>query len=98
MRRAPPDDGRVVTGAQPPAARLLRLGTHALDLALPLVMGIVNVTPDSFSDGGAAFDTGRALAHARAAASPTARTSSTSAANRRARAPPRSARPTSSRA
>lgn len=34
-----------------------------LDLARPLVMGILNVTPDSFSDGGA-FDTpDRAVAH-----------------------------------
>lgn len=32
----------------------------------PQVVGILNVTPDSFSDGGAYFDTGRALAHARA--------------------------------
>jgi len=30
----------------------------------PLVMGIVNVTPDSFSDGGDRFDTGRACAAA----------------------------------
>ncbi|MBB4929248.1 dihydropteroate synthase [Lipingzhangella halophila] len=28
-----------------------------------LVMGVVNVTPDSFSDGGAWFDTGRAIEH-----------------------------------
>jgi dihydropteroate synthase len=36
-----------------------------LDLtARPLVMGVVNVTPDSFSDGGRFFDTDRALAHA----------------------------------
>ncbi len=28
-------------------------------------MGVVNVTPDSFSDGGAHFDTGRAVAHGR---------------------------------
>ena len=31
----------------------------------PLVMGIVNVTPDSFSDGGRFFDQGAALDHAR---------------------------------
>ena len=31
----------------------------------PLVMGIVNVTPDSFSDGGRVLDTAAALAHAR---------------------------------
>lgn len=30
---------------------------------LPLVMGVVNVTPDSFSDGGSYFDAGRAIAH-----------------------------------
>ena len=29
-----------------------------------LIMGIINVTPDSFSDGGRFFDTGRAVAHA----------------------------------
>ncbi len=31
----------------------------------PLVMGVVNVTPDSFSDGGRFLDPGAALAHAR---------------------------------
>ena len=30
----------------------------------PAIMGIVNVTPDSFSDGGRYFDTDRALDHA----------------------------------
>src|SRR4051812_19180765 len=30
----------------------------------PLLMGIVNVTPDSFSDGGRFFDPGIAIAHA----------------------------------
>src|SRR5438105_10415087 len=30
----------------------------------PMVMGIVNVTPDSFSDGGQWFDTNRAVDHA----------------------------------
>lgn len=34
-----------------------------IDLARPRVMGIVNVTPDSFSDGGAHADTASALAH-----------------------------------
>lgn len=37
----------------------------ALDLARPLVMGIVNATPDSFSDGGAHADAAAAVAHAR---------------------------------
>ena len=31
----------------------------------PLVMGILNVTPDSFSDGGRFFEPGKAVAHAR---------------------------------
>ena len=30
----------------------------------PLLMGVVNVTPDSFSDGGRFFDTAAAVAHA----------------------------------
>ncbi len=34
-----------------------------IDLARPKVMGIVNVTPDSFSDGGRHADAARALAH-----------------------------------
>lgn len=37
-----------------------------LDLKFPAVMGILNVTPDSFSDGGRFFDTGSAVDHARA--------------------------------
>ncbi len=32
---------------------------------VPLVMGVVNVTPDSFSDGGRFIDAGAAIAHAR---------------------------------
>ena len=35
----------------------------AVDLSRPRVMGIVNVTPDSFSDGGAHAEAGSALAH-----------------------------------
>jgi dihydropteroate synthase len=34
----------------------------------PLVMGVINVTPDSFSDGGAWLDPGAAVAHGRALA------------------------------
>ena len=34
-----------------------------LKLDMPRVMGIVNVTPDSFSDGGAHFDADAAIAH-----------------------------------
>lgn len=36
---------------------------HRLDLSRPLVMGIVNVTPDSFFDGGRYESTGTAEAH-----------------------------------
>lgn len=36
-----------------------------LDLSRPLVMGVLNVTPDSFSDGGRFADSAKALAHAR---------------------------------
>ena len=43
----------------------LTCGRHALDLTRPRVMGILNVTPDSFSDGGRFFDRERALDHAR---------------------------------
>lgn len=40
-------------------------GRFELDLERPLVMGIVNVTPDSFSDGGEHNDPDAAIAHAR---------------------------------
>ena len=41
------------------------LGGRTLDLsARGAVMGVLNVTPDSFSDGGAFLDTGRAVDHA----------------------------------
>ena len=36
------------------------------ELDRPLIMGILNVTPDSFSDGGKWFDTDRAIAHGEA--------------------------------
>lgn len=36
-----------------------------LGLTRPLVMGVLNVTPDSFSDGGQFLDTGAAIARAR---------------------------------
>jgi dihydropteroate synthase len=34
------------------ASSILQCGTKTLDLSRPSIMGIVNVTPDSFSDGG----------------------------------------------
>jgi dihydropteroate synthase len=48
--------------------RILRLRTRTLDLARPVVMGILNVTPDSFSDGGRFNDRRRAESHALAMA------------------------------
>jgi dihydropteroate synthase len=41
-----------------------RCGAFTLDLSTPQVMGIVNVTPDSFSDGGQYTQTESAIAHA----------------------------------
>ena len=43
---------------------MLHCGNHRFDPTRPLVMGIVNVTPDSFSDGGRHATTELALAHA----------------------------------
>ena len=40
-------------------------GRFRLDYSRPLLMGVVNVTPDSFSDGGRFLDPQRAVAHAR---------------------------------
>ena len=45
--------------------RMLRLGGREFNLdERTLVMGVVNVTPDSFSDGGRFFDAGTAIDHA----------------------------------
>jgi len=51
------------TGPSGPVFFGWQAGRFQLDLARPLVMGIVNVTPDSFSDGGAHSDVPSALAH-----------------------------------
>jgi dihydropteroate synthase len=60
MPVASPDIGldRDQIGSPNPLMRLLALGR-------PLVMGILNVTPDSFSDGGRFIDPARALDQAR---------------------------------
>ncbi len=42
----------------------LRLGSRLLDLSTPKVMGVLNVTPDSFSDGGRFLGVDAALAQA----------------------------------
>src|SRR3989442_15574804 len=45
-------------------AQSLRCGRFLLALDRPLVAGVVNVTPDSFSDGGNTLEPGAAIAHA----------------------------------
>ena len=45
--------------------KVIKCGQRTLDLSVPKIMGILNVTPDSFSDGGLFVSTGTALAQAR---------------------------------
>ncbi len=45
-------------------ARFWQVRGRRLSLAEPLVMGILNVTPDSFSDGGRFVDADKAVKHA----------------------------------
>ncbi len=47
-----------------PAPMRLQCGRHLLDLDAPIVMGVLNVTPDSFADGGRYCDLPDALAQA----------------------------------
>lgn len=48
-----------------PVRPILACGRFTLELGRPLVMGVVNVTPDSFSDGGRFLDAADALRQAR---------------------------------
>ena len=43
---------------------MLQLNKHVFDLKRPLLMGILNITPDSFSDGGKYLTLNEALKHA----------------------------------
>ena len=43
-----------------------RCGAYEFDERMPIIMGILNVTPDSFSDGGQHADVESALSHGRA--------------------------------
>lgn len=43
---------------------VLHAGSYRLSLLRPLIMGIVNTTPDSFSDGGRCLDAQSAIRHA----------------------------------
>ncbi len=47
------------------SASILHCGKYRLTLNRPLVMGIVNITPDSFSDGGRFLARDQAIAYAR---------------------------------
>jgi dihydropteroate synthase len=42
-----------------------QLGSHSWDFRRPLIMGVLNATPDSFSDGGEFLEVKAAIAHAR---------------------------------
>jgi dihydropteroate synthase len=42
---------------------MLRCGSQTIDLSQPVVMGVLNVTPDSFSDGGQYRDADAAVSH-----------------------------------
>lgn len=48
---------------RPMLSRVIRCGNKTLDLTRPLVMGVLNVTPDSFSDGGRFLAPEAAVAH-----------------------------------
>jgi len=52
------------TSTHRPAAMQLDCNGRVLDLSRPQVMGVLNVTPDSFSDGGDFFSPEKALQHA----------------------------------
>ena len=43
---------------------MLQLNKHVFDLKRPLLMGILNITPDSFSDGGKYLTLSEALKRA----------------------------------
>ncbi len=51
-------------GGVRPRFHMWHCGKFQFDLARPLVMGIVNITPDSFSDGGLHASTADAINHA----------------------------------
>ena len=66
------DTGAIVSHLSPVTGRSVELkditGTRNIfagrDLTCPLIMGVVNVTPDSFSDGGDHADPKKAIVHA----------------------------------
>jgi len=65
MRPESSDSAAAVPPQSPLRAKRWQLRTRTLELPRrPLLMGIVNVTPDSFSDGGRFFGAEAAVAHA----------------------------------
>src|SRR3972149_9272863 len=58
----PQSSPRPASRASPPP--IWQCGRFRLDYSCPLLMGVVNVTPDSFSDGGRFLDPQQAIAHA----------------------------------
>ena len=54
-----------MTGVESSSTPVFRCGRYTLDLSKAVVMGVVNVTPDSFSDGGQFAAPDAAIAHAR---------------------------------
>lgn len=57
--------GRPVAGPAPAAAKPVTIGPKTFEFgSRTYIMGVLNVTPDSFSDGGLYFDPGRAVERA----------------------------------
>ena len=54
----------VLVHMMPLPAKVWNFGRLSLDLSTPQIMGILNVTPDSFSDGGQYTLVDQAVAHA----------------------------------
>jgi dihydropteroate synthase len=52
-----------IANSTSPPPLVLRCADKTLDLSQPVVMGVVNVTPDSFSDGGRFFSVEAAVEH-----------------------------------
>ncbi|HEX5438719.1 MAG TPA: dihydropteroate synthase [Gemmatimonadaceae bacterium] len=63
MAAASPEESLAPRSPQP-AAGVWQLRGRALALDHPVILGILNVTPDSFSDGGAFFSPDSAIEHA----------------------------------
>ena len=65
MHRAPPHPQQASEPGRLSGIGVLRCGGFLLQLDRPLLMGVLNVTPDSFSDGGRFLDAKSAIEHGR---------------------------------